>query len=178
MRWRRRRDSVCGPMSKDSPEPDVDALMEQFHAYLRKKRLKSTKQRDLIAETFFGSPGHLSVEDLLSRVRVGHPGMGYATVYRTLKLLTECGLAAERRFDETPATYETTGDAEHHDHLICMECGHVLEFHSEEIENAQELMARSFGFSIVRHRHELYGMCAKARGIKNGSCPADDARAK
>ncbi len=156
----------------------MGALMQQFHAYLAKKRLKSTKQRDLIATTFFGTEGHLGIEELLSQVRAQHPRIGYATVYRTLKLLTECGLAAERRFGETHRTYETAADTEHHDHLICLECGHVLEFHSEDIESAQERVARSFGFNIVRHRHELYGLCPKARGLTNGSCPAEETGAK
>ncbi len=147
--------------------------MDQFHAYLGKMRLKSTRQRDVIARTFFGSPGHLTIEELLARVRERDPKVGYATVYRTLKLLTECGLAAERRFGDGQASYETAGDAEHHDHLICIECGHVLEFHDEDIERRQERVARSFGFSLVRHRHELYGLCAKARGVKNGSCPRE-----
>ncbi|RMG99906.1 MAG: transcriptional repressor [Deltaproteobacteria bacterium] len=147
--------------------------MEQFHAYLGKMRLKSTRQRDVIARTFFGAGGHLTIEDLLGRVREQDPKIGYATVYRTLKLLTECGLAAERRFGDGQASYETAGDTEHHDHLICIECGHVLEFHDEDIERRQERVARSFGFSLVRHRHELYGLCAKARGVKNGSCPRE-----
>lgn len=155
-------------------EADVDGLMGQFHAYLTKKGLKSTKQRDIIAERFFGTEGHLSIEELLALAREDAPKVGYATVYRTLKLLTECGLAAERRFGEGQTTYEIAGDSEHHDHLICLECGHVLEFHNEAIEREQERVARSFGFNVVRHRHELYGLCPRARGIKGGSCPGQD----
>ena len=154
---------------------DVDALMEQFHAYLTKQGLKSTRQRDVIAERFFGAEGHTSIEELLALARQDAPKVGYATVYRTLKLLTECGLAAERRFGEGQTTYETAGDTEHHDHLICIECNHVLEFHNEEIEREQERIARSFGFNLIRHRHELYGLCPRARGIKGGSCPGQDA---
>ena len=154
---------------------DVASLMAQFHAYLEQQNLKSTKQRDLIAEKFFSAPGHLSIDELLQLVREEHPRIGYATVYRTLKLLKECGLAAERRFGEAQTTYETAGDTEHHDHLICLECGHVLEFHNDAIEAEQERVARSFGFNVVRHRHELYGLCPKARGIKGGSCPGDEA---
>lgn len=148
--------------------------MDQFHAYLSKKRLKSTRQRDLIAEKFFASGRHISIEELLSLAREDHPRIGYATVYRTLKLLTECGLAAERRFGQGQTMYETAGDTEHHDHLICVECGHVLEFISHEIEREQEHVARSFGFNLVRHKHELYGLCPKARGIKGGSCPNEE----
>ncbi len=159
-------------------EVDVDGLMGQFHAYLAKKGLKSTRQRDVIAERFFATTGHTSIEELLALAREESPKVGYATVYRTLKLLTECGLAAERRFGEGQTTYETAGDTEHHDHLICLECGHVLEFHNEEIEREQERIARSFGFNVVRHRHELYGLCPRARGIKGGSCPGQEAGTK
>ena len=159
-------------MTAAPAQRDVDALMEQFHAYLEKKRLKTTRQRDLIARTFFARSGHMSIEDLLALVRTEHERIGYATVYRTLKLLTECGLAAERRFGD-----ETAGDLEHHAHLICIECGFVLEFHDEAIEAQQERVARSFGFNLVRHRHELYGLCPKARGISGGSCPSEEAAA-
>jgi Fur family transcriptional regulator, ferric uptake regulator len=159
----------------DRSPDEVENLMGQFHAYLTKKGLKSTKQRDIIAERFFSTGGHLSIEELLSLAREDHPRVGYATVYRTLKLLTECGLAAERRFGEGQTTYETMGDEEHHDHLICLDCGYVLEFHNEAIELEQERVARSFGFNVVRHRHELYGLCPRARGIKNGSCPGQEA---
>jgi Fur family transcriptional regulator, ferric uptake regulator len=158
-------------------EPDVEALMSQFRAYLTKKGLKSTKQRDVIAEKFFSTGGHLSIEELLALARQDFPRVGYATVYRTLKLLTECGLAAERRFGEGQTMYETAGDTEHHDHLICLECNYVLEFHNEQIEREQERVARSFGFNVIRHKHELYGLCPRARGIKGGSCPRDEARA-
>jgi Fur family ferric uptake transcriptional regulator len=155
--------------------PDVRELMGQFHAYLTKKGLKSTKQRDIIAEKFFSTTGHLSIEALLALARQDYPRVGYATVYRTLKLLTECGLAAERRFGEGQTMYETAGDTEHHDHLICLECGFVLEFHNDAIEREQERVARSFGFNVIRHKHELYGLCPRARGIKGGSCPAREA---
>lgn len=167
------------PMVDAAENPvDVDSLMEQFRAYLTKQGLKSTRQRDVIAERFFATDGHTSIEELLALAREDAPKVGYATVYRTLKLLTECGLAAERRFGEGHTTYETAGDAEHHDHLICIECDHVLEFHNEEIEKEQERVARSFGFNVIRHRHELYGLCPRARGIKGGSCPGQDAEKK
>lgn len=163
--------------ASDAPAAVVDGLMGQFHAYLTKKGLKSTRQRDVIALKFFSAPGHVSIEELLALARAEHPKVGYATVYRTLKLLTECGLAAERRFGEGQTMYETAGDSAHHDHLICVECGHVLEFHSEAIEREQDRVARSFGFNVIRHRHELYGLCPRARGIKGGSCPRQDEQA-
>jgi Fur family ferric uptake transcriptional regulator len=161
-------------LAESHDDRDVDGLMDQFHQYLAKKQLKSTRQRDLIARAFFGRHGHVSIEELLGSVREENPRIGYATVYRTLKLLTECGLAALRRFGDGHTMYETAGDTAHHDHLICSECNHVLEFENEEIERLQEQVARSFGFSLVRHKLELYGLCPKARGIRGGSCPNDD----
>ncbi len=163
---------------QESASSDVESLMGQFHAYLAKKQLKSTRQRDLIAQTFFSTDGHTSIEELLSLARTANPRIGYATVYRTLKLLTECGLAALRRFGDGQTMYETAGDTEHHDHLICIECQHVLEFQNPDIEREQERVARSFGFNLVRHRLELYGLCPKARGIKGGWCPSDEAARK
>ncbi len=151
------------------------ALLSQFHDYLNKKQLKSTRQRDIIANSFFGAVGHVSIDELLVLVRAQNPRIGYATVYRTMKLLTECGLAAVRRFGEGQTMYETAGETAHHDHLICTECDHVLEFENDEIERLQDKVARSFGFNLVRHKLELYGLCPKARGIKGGSCPRDEA---
>ena len=154
---------------------EVDALMDQFADYLVRKQLKSTRQRDIVARTFFELTGHVNIEDLLAHARTHNPKLGYATVYRTLKLLTECGLAAVRRFGDNNTVYELAGDKDHHDHLICVECDHVLEFENEDIEKLQDQVARSFGFTLVRHKLELYGMCPKARGIRGGSCPRDDA---
>ena len=163
-------------MSEESPLTGerVDALLRQFHDYLETQQLRSTRQRDIVAKTFFALDGHVNVDELLAHARRESPRLGYATVYRTLKLLTECGLAAERRFGNDSRVYETAGDTAHHDHLICVECGHVLEFENEEIEKLQDKVARSFGFTLVRHKLELYGMCPRARGIRGGSCPAQD----
>lgn len=159
-------------------EDQVDGLMGQFHDYLSRKLLKSTRQRDLIAEVFFGEHGHLTIDELLARVRERNSKIGYATVYRTMKLLTECGLAALRQFGDGQRVYELAADTAHHDHLICVECGKVLEFENEEIERLQDKVARSFGFTLVRHKLELYGLCPKARGIKGGSCPREVAEAE
>ena len=153
--------------------PDVDRLKSRWREYLLRHRLKTTQQRETIVEQFLRSTGHVSIEDLLARVRKRNPGVGYATVYRTLKLLTECGLAAPRQFGDGQTRYEVADDiAHHHDHLICLQCGLILEFENQEIERLQEEMAaRLGGFKVVRHKLELYGLCPKAMGQKNGYCP-------
>jgi Fur family ferric uptake transcriptional regulator len=132
-----------------------------LQAYMAKKGLRSTDQRKLIVDTFFDAENHVSIEELLAHVRAKDPRVGYATVYRTLKLLTECGVANERRFGDGLTRYELADDASHHDHLICVECGDIVEFEEPRIEELQEKVARSMGYELRSHKHELYGVCPK-----------------
>ena len=143
-------------------------------AYLRRKGLKTTQQREAIVDAFLGATGHVALEDLLMNARKKHPRVGLATVYRTVKLLEEAGLAASRQFGSGQTLYEVAErDRAHHDHLICESCGFIHEFESDEIERLQTNAARRLGFNVLRHRHELFGLCEKARGIPNGRCPAE-----
>ena len=145
------------------------ARMQRFEGALRERGLKSTAQRDDIAKVFFATDRHFSVDDLYTAVRKVNPRVGYATVYRTLKLLKECGLAAERHFDDGQARYEPTEEtAQHHDHIICERCGKIVEFNSEELERQQERIARFLGFVVSRHRMELYGICSDCREGRKG----------
>jgi Fur family ferric uptake transcriptional regulator len=153
------------------PALDLEHLKGRWAKYLRRQHLKTTQQRELIVDEFFRSPGHISVEELLARVRVQQGHIGYATVYRTLKLLAESGLAATRQFGDGQTRYEVA-DEHHHDHLICQQCGLILEFENPEIEQLQDEVAeRLGGFKVVRHKLELYGLCPRAQGIENGFCP-------
>jgi Fur family ferric uptake transcriptional regulator len=126
-------------------------------SYLEQHNLKSTKQREAILEVFLRATGHVTSDDLFEKVRKAHPGIGYTTVYRTMKLLCEAGLAAERHFDDGITRYEIAH--EHHDHLVCTRCGKIIEFECAMIEDTQEEIAARYGFRVLRHRHELYGHC-------------------
>jgi len=125
--------------------------------------LKSTRQREVILEEFLGVGSHLSTEELYLRLRRKNPRIGYATVHRTLKLFAECGIAEQRHFGDGQARYEASDLDEHHDHLICISCGKIVEFEDSRIEQLQEEVARQHGFSIERHRLELYGCCESCR---------------
>ncbi|MBI4817159.1 MAG: transcriptional repressor [Deltaproteobacteria bacterium] len=120
--------------------------------------LRNTRQREVVTDIFFSSDGHLSLDELLLRARQKDEGIGYATVYRTLRMLTELGLAAERRFSDGQTRYEAS-DGVHHDHLICTRCGEIKEFENEEIEELQETVAARHGYRLLSHRMELYGLC-------------------
>lgn len=89
-----------------------------------------------------------------------NPRIGYTTVYRTLKLLTECGMAVERKFADGQTRYENVDQGEHHDHLICLSCGKILEFTDDRIEKMQEEIATRHHFAIKDYRLEIYGTCA------------------
>lgn len=141
--------------------------VEQFRTSLRRflhtKGLKSTRQREVVAESFLAATDHVSADELYRDISTQHPGIGYATVYRTLKLLKEAGLAAERHFGEGFARFEPLEPGQHHDHLICTGCGTIVEFENPDIESLQDRVAERHGFAIDYHRLELYGRCAKCR---------------
>lgn len=121
--------------------------------------LKSTRQRTLIVETFFGSEGHLSVEELWDKVRGADARVSVATVYRTMKLLSDSGLAHARNFGDGQTRYEAAVGRHHHDHLICTNCGTIVEFENDRIEAMQDAVARRHGFKVTSHKMELYGLC-------------------
>lgn len=137
----------------------VVELKDAFSKFARQRQLKTTRQRDAILDIFFRASGHVSVDDLLEKVRRKHPHVGYATVYRTLKLLCEGGLAQERRFGGF-ALYEKAASG-HHDHLICTGCGKIEEFECNDIERFQDAVAKQHHFSATHHKHEIYGFCAR-----------------
>ena len=126
--------------------------------YLGEHGLKQTRQREAILDVFLSTGGHLTSEELYQAVRALHSRIGYTTVYRTMKLLCAAGFASERHFDDGMTRYEI--EHEHHDHLVCLKCGKIIEFECEAIEASQNEIAERHGFHILRHRHELYGHCA------------------
>jgi Fur family ferric uptake transcriptional regulator len=132
--------------------------------YIDQHGLKHSRQRDRIAETFLSMGGHVSVDELVARVRRVDPRISVATVYRTMKLLADCGVAVPRQFGGDGQTrYEAAAGRPHHDHLICTSCGEIVEFANERIESLQELVAKRHGFEVESHRLELYGRCARCR---------------
>jgi len=132
--------------------------------YLEQHNLKHTRQRELILDAFLQMGTHVTSEEVYQRVREQNPNVGYTTVYRTMKLLAEAGLAQERHFDDGVTRYEM--EHEHHDHLVCLRCGRIIEFECPEIEAAQTDVAARHDFEVLRHRHELYGHCATCAAKK------------
>ncbi len=129
--------------------------------YLDEHNLKHTRQRNEILDVFLELTGHTSGEELHQRGRAQYPRIGYPTVYRTMRLLCDAGLALESQFGDGVKRYEIAHS--HHDHLVCTRCGKIIEFECAKIEASQLEIADNHGFRILRHNHELYGHCASCR---------------
>src|SRR5438128_6689162 len=136
---------------------------EVFLKHIQKQGLKRTAQRDLILDVFLRTEGHVSGDDLYRLVRTEDPTVGQTTVYRTLRLLTDAGLAREVRFGDGRAHYEHNYKHQHHDHMICSECGKIIEFYSPELEAIQDAMAAKHKFELTSHLLRMIGICAECR---------------
>lgn len=136
-----------------------------FQKYILKENLKATKQRNIIFDKFFSYHGrHLTIEELYESVKKYRPKIGYATVYRTLKLFKECGIAIERNFGDGRSRYEPIKfQGEHHEHLICIECGKIIEFESQQVECHSMETARINDFKVTSHKLEIYGYCSSCK---------------
>jgi len=130
-----------------------------FKHFIKSQGLRQSRQRDRVVDTFLSLKGHTSAEELLSKVRKKDKRVGLTTVYRTMKLLTRCGLAVERKFNRQVSTFEPGRVGQHHDHLICLGCGRIMEFKNKSIETLQEAVAQKHAFFISHHVMELYGYC-------------------
>ena len=128
--------------------------------YLARNGLKRSAQREAILEAFLKAGSHVSVEDLLKIVRRREPEVGRTTIYRTLKLFQEAGLASELLFGGE-ARFEPLWNRDHHDHFVCVSCSEIFEFQSPEIERLQDEIAGALGFVIEGHRHHIFGRCRK-----------------
>jgi len=154
------------------PAPIGREEREVLASYLSRHRLKRSAQREVILDAFLKAGRHVSVEDLLQRVRRGHPEIGRTTIYRALSLFKEAGLASELLLGGE-ARFEPKWNRDHHDHFVCVSCGEILEFQSPEIERLQLEIAERVGFKVEGHRHTIFGRCRRC-----ASKPAREARAR
>jgi len=140
-----------------------EEMIDQFIKYLRDNGYLVTRQRRRIAEIIFSTAGHLSVEDIQNLLRQKKISASIASIYRTLDVLIKSGLVVQHRFGKRFKRFEAVREDKHHDHLICVRCGRVLEFKNDSIENLQLEVAREHGFTITNHKLDIYGYCNKCR---------------
>ncbi len=136
---------------------EINVLQE----HLSKHQLKLTRQREQIL-TVFLKMEHITAEQMYRLLAKKDPHIGLATIYRTLNLFCEAGLAQARHFG-AQTQYDNVSHKGHHDHLICTSCGKIVEFENCDIERLQEEVAARNGFTIQTHKLELYGLCSSCR---------------
>lgn len=136
--------------------------IQSFKRIIREMGLKVTGQRLAILQSLSSGRTHVTAQEVFEDIGKKHPEMGFATVYRFLRKLTESGFASEVRMGGLPARYELKSKT-HHDHLTCTRCGKIVEFENQKIERLQLEVARHFGFHLTDHVLELYGVCGDCR---------------
>lgn len=134
-----------------------------FREFLKRKGLKLTKERKAILKEIYSYHGHFDSEELLIRLRKKGIRVSKASIYRTIPLLIESGLIEEVVRTDKHAHYEHTYGHGHHDHMICLKCGSVVEFNSQELEGLQERICKDGGFMGTSHTLEIRGYCKKCK---------------
>ncbi len=147
-----------------SPLISYETLLAQFKQLLRSSNLKFTKQRETILYTLYNHTGHFTPEELYRLIKSEEPELntGIATIYRTLSLLENAGIVTSISFGTQGKKYEL-GIKAHHDHIICTNCGKILEFYDEAIEKRQEKIAEDFGFIMEDHSMKIFGICPECQ---------------
>jgi Fur family ferric uptake transcriptional regulator len=151
---------------------------EILQAHITSHRLKVTKERKAVLNVFMGTERHVTAEELYREMKDKGSSIGLATIYRTLNLFCESGLAEQRHFGDGQARYELTYNVQHHDHLVCKQCHRIIEFENLEIERLQEKVAKKHHFTIDNHKLELYGTCETCTKDKSKNKPKSKAKIK
>lgn len=136
---------------------------EHFNGHLKRVGLKHTGQRDTILLTFLETREHLSTDELFRMVKKRDTKIGFTTVYRTLKLLQECGLASEVAFHDGIARYEHQHNRRSHHHMVCTDCSVSVEFFAPDAERIEQEIGKKFHFETTRHTFQIYGLCADCK---------------
>ncbi len=137
-----------------------------FIYFLKRKGLKLTQQREEILQAFLKMEEHLSTEDLYKVIKRKNPNIGHATVFRTLKLLIEAGIAREVYLGDRRVRFEHGHGHRHHDHLVCQVCSKLIDTVNPEIEKLQDDLCKKFDFIPTSHRLQIFGICKECKRKK------------
>ncbi|MBD3170024.1 MAG: transcriptional repressor [candidate division Zixibacteria bacterium] len=140
--------------------------LEYLNIYQKKHGLKRSRQRNRILEIFLSTDRHVSAEDLLEMVKKKYPDIGYSTVYRSLNLFHKAGIARLVEIGDGVARYENALKQKQHHHLICENCGRILEFTDPKVDEMIEKNARKKKFKVTRRRIDVFGLCDRCRAQK------------
>ncbi len=136
---------------------------DKFEQFLAQKNLRHTGQRQQILDIFLTKERHVTVQELYDLVRKKHKGIGYATVARTVKLLTESGVCRQVDFGDGVQRFEHKYGHEHHDHLICLKCGRFVEIYSKKLEKLQAGLVKKYHYVQEHHKLDIFGLCPQCQ---------------
>jgi Fur family ferric uptake transcriptional regulator len=140
---------------------------EIFNKYIKDKGIRQSEQRQKILDVFLNVENHVTMADLYDLVRKLDKNIGYATVYRAMKVICDSSLGREVNFGDGIMRYEHSYGHDHHDHLICVECGKVIEAMDPDIEKLQEKMAIKHGLKPISHNLQIFGICKECSEVKS-----------
>ena len=141
---------------------EIDLLLEELKQIVKQKGLKHSNQREQIVRVLFNAKNHLTPEEIYNEVKKINSSIGLATVYRTLSFLEKEDFIKSVSFGSEGKKYELNR-GEHHDHMICIKCGKIIEFFNEELEKLQEEIANKFSFKLLSHQMNMYGICKECQ---------------
>ncbi len=141
--------------------------INRFKRALKQESLRLTSQRLVVLEDVLGSDAHRECDDIFFSLRDKGIPVSRATIYRTLDVLEKVGFVRKMDIGDGRARYESKLAQSHHDHMICMECGQIVEFVDREIERRQRRICKQHGFELLRHSHQLFGICAQCREMND-----------
>lgn len=146
-------------MAHPAHEETIELVKEIFRSYLKEHKQRQTPERFMVLEEIYRADGHFDADDIFYRMEEVGTRVSRATVYNTLDLLVECGLVQRQQFGKSQYYYERAYAYQQHDHIICNDCGHVLEFCDPRIGEIQELLGKIHGMDIESHSLHFYGTC-------------------
>lgn len=142
---------------------DATRIKEQFTAFLRQKKYRNTQERYLVLDSILEFDHHFSADELYLSMRSAGIHVSRATIYSTLDLLTRCSILMKHRFQGDSAHFELADKMPNHDHLICIECGRIVEFQEETLHAIEERVAAEHGFTSLRHSLQVFVVCNDIR---------------
>jgi Fur family transcriptional regulator, ferric uptake regulator len=143
----------------------METAKQKFEEYLREESYRVTPERFEVLDAVMATTGHFDADELFLTLKKGGSKVSRATVYNTLDILEECELVFKTRLKDHGSRYEKAFGRSHHDHLVCIKCGKIVEFVDEGIEQAQQAIVKKFKFSLISHSHQIFGLCPDC---KNG----------
>ncbi|MFZ9870611.1 MAG: Fur family transcriptional regulator [Candidatus Kapaibacteriota bacterium] len=137
----------------------IDVLKQQFSDFLRRKKYRITQERINILDRIAEIDDHFSADELYLHMNGQGDKVSRATIYSTLDLLTQCSILTKHRFQGESAHFELSSRMPHHDHLICTECGRIVEFREESIDAIRDRVADRLGFRPLHHSLQIFAVC-------------------